>query len=214
MSKSTVTPSGLNGSAMVMAAFAAGALLMTEGGQVIDTVSGLVDHGVQGALTDILTAVGSGEPQTAIISAIRSVIEQPLPATPSAVIPSAVVPPADATAIAHQASTGADMPTSPTLRAGTIGAEGVQLPRPPSDSRGVLPHPAAGLIDAAISLSDGLKNGIDATTRVRIPARPAPTNDAITDARNKAPGVLHNVADAMGKAADHAAKAVTGPTRN
>ena len=118
-------------------------------------------------------------------------------------IPSAVVPPADATAIAHQASTGADMPTSPTLRAGTFGAEGVQLPQGPpsaaigqSDSQGVLPHPAAGLIDAAISLSDGLKNGIDATTRVRIPARPAPTNDAITiDARNNGSRYL-NVATA------------------
>lgn len=202
---------GLSESVVVAAAFAAGALLVTEGGQVVDTLRTLVDHGVEAALRDVLTAVGSGEPEKAIISAIRSVMV-PQSATPSAVAPSAVPSSDVAIPSDEQATISAGVPSSPTPGAEAVGAERVQLRKSAVDSPAVPPRPAAKLIDADISLPAILKGGADPGARVRIPARPGPLNDALSQARNQVHGILHNAADAIGKAGDHAAKAASAPT--
>ena len=208
---------GLSDSAVVAAAFAAGALLVTEGGHVVDTLRTLVDHGVEAAFKDVITAVGSGEPQKALISALRSVIEPSQSAAPSAVVPSSVpssdvAPPSEPASIGEQAAISAGVPSPPARSAETVGAERIQLRKPAPDGPVVLPRPAAGLIDADILLPAILKGATDPATRVRIPAQPGPLNDALTQARNRVHGILHNAADVIGKAADHAAKAAAGPT--
>jgi len=202
---------GLTDGAVVTAAFAAGAQLAAEGGQVLETLRGLVDHGVEAALTDVIAAVGSGDAQNAIISGIRRVIEPPLPATPSAVTPSTESPTAS-TPVDGQWSIGSGPPASPVPSDEPVGAERVQLRKSASDPAVVLPRPDAGLTDAGVSLPGVLQDGIDTAAHPRFPARPGPVNDAFTDARNQAHGILRNAADAVRKAADHAAKAVSAPT--
>ena len=191
---------GLSEGDVVKAAFAAGALLVTEGAHVVETVRGLVHQGVEAALDGVLTVVG--DPQKAILRALRGVTDQPLPAMPSEATPSRVTPSTDS--------------ASPTPSIEAVGGERIRVRKPERDVPVVLAHPAAEHNDAEDLVPEELKddadptNGAETTNRVRIPARSGRLSDAVIEARNQAHGMVHNAADAVRDAVDHAPKAVAG----
>ena len=185
---------GLSEGEVATAAFAAGALLVTEVGRVVETLRGLAQQGVEAALNGVLTAVG--DPQKPIIRAIRGIIEQPLPAMPSPVTPSGVAAPTDS--------------TSPTTSLEAVGAERIKVRKPAQDVPVVLPHPVVELNDAEVAPPEGLKDGTDTTNRVRVPALSGRLKHAVTEDRNQAHDMVGNVADAVREAAGRAGKAVAG----
>lgn len=196
---------GLTDGAAVSAAFAVGALLVKEGGQVVDAVAGLVSTGVQ-VVTDVLTAVTGGESQTSIINAFNDVVEQPAKGARS-------VPPASTDAVSPVDQTSGLLP-SPAPKAEPLGSERVQPRKGVLDTPDVTPPESSDVVDALDSVGPKDVNPKDLTPAVNRPHAPAwtgPLNDALNQARHQAQGVLHNALDAVRKAAGHPGKAPTAP---
>ncbi len=192
---------GLTDGTAVTAAFAVGALLVKEGGQVADAVRGLVGTGVQ-VVADVLTAVTAGEPQTAIDNAFSDVVEQPAKGARSVAATSTETGPAE--------TPGSGLVTPPAPKAEVLGGERVQRRTAVLDSPEVIAPPAVP--DLADGLDPGTPKDLNpALSRPRVPAWSGPVNDAVDQARHQAQGMLRSAVDAVRKAADHAGKAPAGP---
>lgn len=192
----------------VTAAFAVGALLVQEGGQVVDAVRGLVGQGVQ-VVADVLTAVTGGAPQNAIVNVFNDVIEQPAKGARS-------VPPAstESLPVIDQGGLGNGLLTPLAPKAENLGGE--RLPRRTAmpDTPEIAPPAApdlSDLIDSGTPEDVTLKDLTPGITRPRLPAWSGPVNDALNQARHQAQGMLRSAVDAVRKAADHAGKAAVGP---
>ena len=198
---------------VVTVAFAAGALLVTQGGRAIDTLRGLVDRDLRVVLSTAVTAVTavtSGDPQTSIVNAIHSVMEQTVDETTSV-----QTPPTQSPALGARASHGADPLTPPVVdsAANPVAAERVQRRKVVVEDTVILPAPApaAAVVDAEVSLP-GIVRGADQTAvPVRNPVRSGPVNDIVKDARTQTDHILRNAADTVRHAAGRAARAVAGP---
>ena len=196
----------------VTAAFAAGALLMTQGGRAIDTLRDLVDTDLRSVLSGAVTAVGavtSGDPERALINAIRGVIEQPVHQPLPVPTPTAPSP-----AIVEQASAGPGAPTRPVAddAANPVAAERVQRRKAVVGTPVILPAPAAGVVDPDIAGPDAPKGAPRPVASMGSPVRVGPANGVVSDVRNQADRILRGAADAARHTADRAAKAVAGPT--
>jgi hypothetical protein len=194
----------------VTAAFAAGALLVTQGGRAIDTLRGLINRDLRAVLSAAVTVVTAGDPQKAIINAIDSVIEQPGYETTSV-----QTAPSQSPAIGQRTSPDSDPVASPVVNstANPVAAERVQRRKTTAESPVILPTPApaAAVVDAEVSLP-GFARGADQTAApVRNPVRSGPVNDIVKDARTQTDHALRNAADAVRHAAGRAARAVAGP---
>ena len=194
----------------VTAAFAAGALLVTQGGRAIATLRGLVSRDLRAVLSAAATVVTSGDPEKAIINAINGVIEQPGYETTSV-----QTAPSQSPAIGQRTSPDSDPVAPPVVNssANPVAAEGVQRRKDAAEDTVILPAPApaAAVVDAEASLP-GIARGADQTAvPVRNPVRSGPVNDIIKDARTQTEQTLRNAADTVRHAAGRAARAVAGP---
>ncbi len=195
---------GLTDGTAVTAAFAVGALLVKEGGQVADAVRGLVGTGVQ-AVADVLTAVTAGEPQTAIDNAFSDVVEQPAKGARSVAAGSTETVPAQ--------TPGPGLVAPPAPKTEVLGGERVQRRTAVLDTPEIIAPPAVP--DLADGLGSGTPKDLNpALTRPRVPAWSGPVNDAVDQARHQVQGMLRSAVDAVRKAADHSGKAPAGPARD
>ncbi len=201
------------GDTAVSAAFAAGALLVTGGAQVIDAVHGLVGGDVA-ALNGVLAAVGSGEPQKAILNAIHIVVDEPASVPRSFVAPPVASPSADA-----QDSADPGLLVTPSPRAEPVAVEQVPRRTPVERAPVILPRPDAEDVNDEPALPDDLDDaaaaaipGAGAVRPDRKPVRPGPVHNAATDIGKRVQGILRGAADTVNKAADRAARAAAGPT--
>jgi len=195
----------------VTAAFAAGALLVTQGGRAIDTLRGLVGRDLRAVLSTAVTAVTSGDPQKAIINAIHSAIEQPV-GEPTSVL----APPTQSPAIGERTSPGSSPVTPPVVdsTANPVAAERVQRRKVAVDPPVILPAPAAAVavVDPDVSPPGTTKGAAHTDVPVRNPVRSGPVNDIVKDARTQTDRILRNASDTVRHAAGRAARAVAGPT--
>lgn len=210
-----------DGSALT-AAFAAGALLVGEGGRAIGAVAGLVDDGVQAALRTVLAVVGSGDPAGEIIDVLRGAIEpvaghrsvlpahgEPGPVTEAPLLPGSP-------AVTESPVAGTAVPAPPALNPDVPGAERIQRRKAAIDSSLAPAVPAAEPTEVELPEADGEADhpGPQTAAPARVPVRFGQLKDAVAEAREQAHGVLRDAADAVRKAADNAAKTATGPTRD
>lgn len=206
---------GLTDGTAMNLAFAAGALLVKEGGQVVDAVSALVGRGVQ-VVSDVLTAVANGQPQTAIVKVINDVFDQPFRATRSVPAAPTIEPPSQSTG---EQAPGAGLLTSPAPSAEALAGERLASRKPKLDNPAVtLPavpeSPEVTAVPDPVDVLDSSapKAGAAGTlTPPRVPAWAGPVGDALSQARHQAQGMLRSAVDAVRKATAHAGKAHTGP---
>lgn len=206
---------------VLTAAFAAGALLVSEGGRAIGAVAHIVDDGVQAALRTVLAVVSSGDPAGEIINVLRSAIEPvpgqralPAPADLRPVTGSTPLP--ESPSVAESPSAGTGVLTSPAPDVEALATERVQRRKAAVDSPLAPLAPAAGPIEIELPEVDNRADhtGPETAAPARVPVRIGQLRDAVAEARDQAHGVLRDAADAMRKAADNAAKTVSGPTRD
>lgn len=228
------------GNQLVTAAFAAGAVLAAEPFLIVDTLRALVNGDVREALeTAVKVVVAPLGPPRMILDAIRTVVEQRLPALPAVDLPvfAMAVPetPAPGSSLAADttapetvavaaetaaATDGAGSADGPERRSAVIGAP-VLAPRPSAtslaDAAATIPEdiaaeaPVAGATTAAggTDLSDGNK-----AAPTRRPGRAGPLGQAAGAIAGQAQTVLQNIGDAVGqgtgKAVGRASRAASG----
>lgn len=199
------------GDTAVSAAFAAGALLVTGGVQVIDAVHGLVG-GDAAALTDALTALGTEEPQEAIVNATPTVVDQPASVPRSISAPQVASPSTGARGAADQG-----LLVTPAPPAEPVAGERVQGRTPVEHAPAIEPRPAVEDVHDEAALpddDDGVAPLSDAgaVKSPHKPVRPGPVRNAVTDIGKQVRGVLRGAVDTVNKAADRAAPTAAGPT--
>ena len=204
---------GITGDA-VTAAFAAGALLVTQGGRAVDTLRGLVGRDLRAVLSTAVAVVTSADPGKALINAIHNVIEQPVVESNSVLTPSTQAP-----AIDEQTPPGSDPPTPPVLGStgNPVAAERVQRRKVAVDSPVILPAPAAAVVDADVSLPGTTEGAAHTAGPVRRPLTSGPLtsgplSDVVKDAGARTDRILRNAADTARKAAGRVGRALAGPT--
>lgn len=203
------------GDTAVSAAFAAGALLVTGGSQVIDAVHGLVGGDVA-ALNDVLAAVGSGEPQKAILNAIHTVVDEP-----ASVPRSFIAPPVASPSAGAQGSADPGLPVTPAPRAEPVAVEQVPRPTPVDQADVVVLRPDAEDLNDEPALPDDLDDdaaaaipGAGTVQPDRKPVRPGPVHNAATDIGKRVQGILRGAAGTVKNSVDRAARGAEGPTRD
>lgn len=197
----------------VSVAFAAGALLVAEGGHLLDALTDIPT-----VLSRAVVAVATGDVQKTITDVIRGIVE-PSPVSRPLPAPSVAVPSVEPSAPADEAATGSEPLTSSLVneapRSRTVPRlaprQVADAPTPHEPAPGGIPSPGAPDIEVPdISVPDApAKSAV--TVVPRIPAPPGPLAGAVAQARQHAQGALQNAADGLKKAVDSVAKAVSGP---
>lgn len=198
----------------VSVAFAAGALLVAEGGHLLDVLTDIPT-----VLSRAVAGVASGGVQQSIADVIRGIIE-PSPVTLPLPAPSVATPPADSSPPADGTPAGSGLPASPlvneTPRSRTVPRlaprQVAVTPPAPESAPAAVEAPEALAPEAlAIEPSDAAAKPAKAAVLPRVPAPSGPLADAVAQARQHAQGALQKAADGVRKAVDNVAKAASGP---
>ncbi|MCB1290665.1 MAG: hypothetical protein KDB45_03935 [Mycobacterium sp.] len=224
------------GNQLVTAAFAAGAVLAAEPGLIIDTLRSLISGDVRQALKSaVAVVVAPLGPPRMILDALRTVVEQRLPALPAVGLMT-FAPPLAVEVPASGSSLPADVPApdnATDTAPASAGAASVTVAGPGRkaavvEAPAAIPRPLAGLDTAAAEviaddvtaevpaedassaaggtdLSDGNK-----ATPSRRPGRPGPLGQAAVTVAEQAQTALKSIGDAVGKAAGRASRAASG----
>lgn len=229
--RSVVNDVSFVGNELVVAAFAAGAVLAAEPRLIIDTLRALAEGDVRGAPENAVKVVVAplGPPQI-VINAIRTVVERHLPAAPAvpvpitalplpansvipvpvsrAVVPGAVVPGAVVPATATVATPATDTGGPDTRpRRGVAADNAVLAPRAAARAAAdTAREVTTTAVDGATELAESAEVG-----PTRATGRPGRLGSAVTAVQEQAQSGLRDVADSVRKGIARPGRTAPGP---